>query len=325
MGGGSYDVHVGCSTRTRDPGAFDSGWDPDLGSRHGSGAVHDELDPKGVTRECCQETPIVVALDVTGSHFEEANLIFNRLPEFFGILQARGYVPEPAVSFAAVGDATCDSVPLQVGQFETDNRLDEVLSKIRLEGGGGGGMKETYELAAYYYATKSVLTGLPPGKKGYFFFLGDEAFYPVVARRYIRDILGDTQAEDVPAEEAFRLLHEKYHVYFIFPADKVDGGYGRCLDPWKKVLEPEHVLLNSDPNAIIDVIMGVLAIEEGDADLDDVAVDLGDLGRNTLEAGDTLKALKGLEGKKALVKVNPRGNLPKKGSGKPRGGRTQRL
>lgn len=324
MGGGSYDYKASLSSRKADPSAFDKGWDPTLGSRHGGGRVDPTLDPKGAFRECNQETPIVVALDVTGSHYEEAKVIYNRLPDFFRLILSRGYVREPGISFAAVGDATCDSAPLQVGQFETDHRLDEVLSKVRLEGGGGGQMSESYELAAFFYATRSRLLGLPPGKKGYFFFLGDESFYPQVSQKHIRDVLGGKE-ESVSAEEAFRLLQELYHVYYIFPADKVSGHYGRCAEQWRALLPPEHVLFNADPNTILDVIMGVLAIEEGSADLDDIAVDLGSVGRTSLEKSSALKALKGYARDKALVTVDPSGGLPKATSVRSRGGRSRRL
>jgi len=59
---------------------------------------------------------------------------------------------------------------LQVGQFEADMRLDDVLSKIWLEEGGGGTGQESYELAAYFYAKKSILDCLKRGDKGIFFF-----------------------------------------------------------------------------------------------------------------------------------------------------------
>ncbi len=324
MGGGSYDYDTSYSSRTTDPDAFDSGWDSSLGSRHGSGAVDPALDPNGAVRECCQATPIVVALDVTGSHYREAQIIYNRLPDFFKLLLGKGYVREPGVSFAAVGDATCDSAPLQVGQFETDDRLDEVLSKIRLEGGGGGGLKESYELAAWFYATRSRLTGLPSGKKGYFFFLGDEGFYPQVSQRFIREVLGgDEQA--VSAEEAFRLLQELYHVFCVFPSRRLGTVYESCAERWKSILPEQHVLFNDDPNTILDVIMGILAMEEGEADLEDIEVDLGSVGRDALEKESALAALEPYARDRALVKVSSSGNLPKKSSGRSRRTRSQRL
>jgi hypothetical protein len=103
-------------------------------------------------------TPIVVAMDVTRSRGDDSRVIYAKLPMFIGQIELRNYVPGPAISFAAIGDATSgDRAPLQVGQFEADNRLDDVLSKIWLEEGGGGSGQESYELAAYYYARHTKL------------------------------------------------------------------------------------------------------------------------------------------------------------------------
>ena len=59
--------------------------------------------------------------------------------------------------FAAVGDATCDRVPLQVGQFESDNRMDQNLEHMILEGGGGGQKTESYELMLYVAARHTAI------------------------------------------------------------------------------------------------------------------------------------------------------------------------
>jgi hypothetical protein len=45
---------------------------------------------------------------------------------------------DPQIMFGAIGDATCDRAPLQVGQFESDNRMDDDLGRILLEGGDAG-------------------------------------------------------------------------------------------------------------------------------------------------------------------------------------------
>ena len=136
---------------------------------------------------------------------------------FIGQIIMKNYVSGPAVSFAAIGDANSDQAPLQVGQFEADNRLDEVLSKIWIEEGGGGTGQESYELAAYFYARHSKLYCLRNGKKGYFFFLGDEGFYPKVSREQVRRVLGREERHDLDSAAIFAELAQKYHVFFIYP------------------------------------------------------------------------------------------------------------
>jgi hypothetical protein len=77
--------------------------------------------------------------------------------------------------FGAIGDATCDRAPLQVGQFESDNRMDDDLSRILLEGGGGGQKTESYELAMYFMARHTAADCYEKrGKRGYLFIIGDE-------------------------------------------------------------------------------------------------------------------------------------------------------
>ena len=186
--------------------------------------VHDELNIKGKDRECCDSdlqpraTPIVVAMDVTRSRGNDAKVVFEKLPMFMGQVYMKGYVSDPNVSFAAIGDATCgDKAPIQVGQFESDERLDTVLSNMWLEEGGGGTGQESYELMAYYYARHSQLDCNRRGQKGFLFFIGDEGFYPKVDKNQIREFIGDNLPVDVDSSIIFSELQQKYQVFFIYP------------------------------------------------------------------------------------------------------------
>src|ERR1700712_4584420 len=180
MGGGFYDQDVAVSVRTNQPDAFAYST---YTVRDTSGAtrraVHPAISPFKTRREVNKDTPIVVALDVTRSRGDDTKLMYDKLPMLMGQIALQGYVKNPGISFSAIGDAYSDSAPLQVGQFEGDNRLDEVLSRIWIEEGGGGTGQESYELAAYYYSrTNCVKLANGTTKKGYFFFVGDEGFYP---------------------------------------------------------------------------------------------------------------------------------------------------
>ena len=190
--------------------------------------VHDALNIKGATkgktRECRDSalqpnsTPIVVAMDVTRSRGDDAKVVFEKLPMLMGQLYMKGYVSDPNISFAAIGDATCgDKAPIQIGQFESDERLDAILGHLWLEEGGGGTGEESYELTAYYYANHAELDCIKHNKKGYFFFIGDEGFYPKVAKDQVKAFIGDTLAEDMDSAKAFADLQKKFHVFFIYP------------------------------------------------------------------------------------------------------------
>lgn len=225
MGGGYYDGDVGRRQRqstTREHFTF-RGHQADPKSERRE--CHPLLNIKGQKRECCTSaehpviTPIVVAMDVTRSRGDDAKVIFGKLPMMIGQINMKNYAPHPEVSFAAIGDASCgDQAPIQVGQFESDNRLDEVLKAIWLEEGGGGTGQESYELMAYYYAYHAVIDGLKNGRKGVFFFLGDEGFYPAVKADQIRTFIGDNVKKDIPSGKVFADLQKKFEVFFIFPS-----------------------------------------------------------------------------------------------------------
>lgn len=218
MGGGSYDFDVAIESRSSAQNAFSyQGYvaSADPSSRR---TVHPLLNAYGKLRECLNETPIVVALDVTRSRGEDSKLMYQKLPMFLGQIEMKGYVTGAAISFSAIGDASSgDQAPVQVGQFEADNRLDEVLSSFWIEEGGGGTGQESYELMAWYYAHQTRIRANEEGRKGYFFFVGDEGFYPTVHKDQIKTWLGVDVTEDIDSKEAFRALQDKFHVFFVYP------------------------------------------------------------------------------------------------------------
>ncbi|XLQ20525.1 MAG: hypothetical protein ACKUBY_01955 [Candidatus Moraniibacteriota bacterium] len=246
MGGGFYDGDVGDRQRSscRDNFTYSGYEGPDEDAATARRAVHDDLNIKDMIRECRdteehpQATPIIVAMDVTRSRGDDAKVIYGKLPMFIGQLIMKGYVDDPEICFAAVGDATSgDKAPIQVAQFDADNVLDEHLGKIWLEEGGGGTGQESYELMAYYLARKTELDCWKRGKKGYLFFLGDEGFYSNISKDQIKTYIGDDVPSDIPTEQIFRELQEKYHVFFVYPQktweerkDDIDAEIKKRLD-----------------------------------------------------------------------------------------------
>ncbi len=213
MGGGQYSLDIARENRSVNVDAFRAPGGPAVRSE-----VHPELNPFGKRREVNNLTPVVIALDVTRSRGDDTKLMYEKLPTLMGQIELKGYTENPGINFCGIGDATCDRAPLQVGQFEGDNRLDQVLERIWIEEGGGGTGQESYELAAYFYSrTNCVRLANGTGKKGYFFFVGDEGFYPKVDRLQVRRIIGDELPADLDSTEAFRMLKEKFHVFLLFP------------------------------------------------------------------------------------------------------------
>ncbi|KAF0249154.1 MAG: putative arginine biosynthesis protein ArgJ, partial [bacterium] len=96
---------------------------------------------------------------------------------------------------------------------------------------------------------------------------------------------------------------------------------------WANVIPPENILLIDDPQGIVDVMLGALALVEGTSDLDTYLVDMQGRGQTEIRQGQTRKALEGLAtsaSATALTKIEASG-LPSKDLGKKRGGKSKRL
>jgi len=189
--------------------------------------VSDRLDPKRVagpgspyegkvmresrdSDEHPESVAIAVLFDVTGSMGRIPEVLQQKLPKLHGLLQRKGYVEHPQILFGAIGDATSgDRVPVQVGQFESDNNMDLDLEEIFLEGNGGGGNHESYALAAYYlWKHTSIDCWEKRGKRGYVFLIGDERAYRTVPAAEIRNLIGDGAEESPSTVEVFGGLRE---------------------------------------------------------------------------------------------------------------------
>lgn len=226
MGGGHYEGDVATRTRQavsrRTASGQNFGYTPPA-NRGAERKVHDELNPKDKKRECLDNadhpltTPIVIGMDITESRGDDVKVMFGKLPRLIGQIYGRGLVPDPTISYCAIGDATCDLAPLQVGQFEAGNKLDRILSElIWLEKGGGGTGQESYQLSAYYYARKVVADAFKRGQKGYFFFTADESPYPLVSKTEVKRLIGDNLQADIPTGEIFAELQQNFNVFLIF-------------------------------------------------------------------------------------------------------------
>lgn len=252
-------------------------------------------------------TPIAVILDVTGSNIDAARVVHSKLPQLFGLLQRKGYVEDPQILIGAIGDARTDTVPLQVGQFESDNRIDAMVEAMYLEGNGGGQMSETYELGAYFLARHTYLEPFhKQGRKGYAIFIGDENPTTAILRNYrgygghtLKSLVGDDLEADVPTEQIFEELKEQYEVFFLF---QKQGAYREqdILPAWRALLG-ERALVLDDPAAVCEFIAGLLGMMEGGLELDEVQEDLRAIGADA----SAIRAAG-----RALATVNaPRGGL----------------
>ncbi|GAB3806453.1 hypothetical protein [Micromonospora zhanjiangensis] len=264
-------------------------------SDSGAGTVHRALDPRGAHRESRdgaehpESVAIAVLFDVTGSMRAVPKVLQRKLPQLLGLLQRKGYARDPQILFGAIGDATCDRVPLQIGQFESDNRMDDDLGRIVLEGGGGGQWTESYELALYFMARHTSLDcHSERGRRGYLFIIGDEMAYGRVKAREVRRVIGDDLTEDVPLRRIVAEAQRLYDVYYLLPAGTSYAGDATVLDFWRDLLGQNAVEVD-DLDAVCETIALTVGLGEGTVDLDTGLHDLAEFG--SAAAGTVSRAL----------------------------------
>jgi hypothetical protein len=258
-------------------------------SRH-TWRAHQSLDPVGLTvresrdsAEHPDSLAIAVVFDVTGSMGGVPRTLQTKLPDLFGLLLRKGYVRDPQILFGAVGDATCDRVPLQLGQFESDNRMDDDLGNILLEGGGGGQMTESYELALYAMARHTDIDcHTKRGRRGYLFLIGDEMPYGKVKAREVRAVFGETIRHDIPVQDILAELTRMYHVHYILPAGASYAGNPEVLTLWRRLLG-QNVIELDDLDAVCETIALTVGLGEEAIDLAAGLADLADVGSTAVD------------------------------------------
>ncbi|QLY34711.1 hypothetical protein [Nocardia huaxiensis] len=317
MGYGHWDDSAYDAARTfrAARGLDDFGYTADMRSTpYDKWTAHPSLDPKGVTARECRDSddhgeslPIAVLFDVTGSMGMVPRIMQEKLGKLHGLLQRKGYADDPQILFGAIGDADSDRVPLQVGQFESDNRMDEQLRLILLEGGGGGQKSESYELAAYFMARHIVTDAWDKrGRKGYLFLVGDELNKPRLAARHVRNIIGDDVSQDISVDSIYRELSDRWHVHYILPNQSSYYNDPEIATHWQGLLG-ERFLRLDDPAAVCELIALTIGINEDRVDLGAGLADLRDIGSGS-EADAVGKALAPLGG--AAARTRSVGALP---------------
>ncbi len=309
MGHGHWDDNAYAAAKTfrAAKGEDDFGYTADLRGRPAhEWKVAPALDPAGAIRECrdsadhADSTPIAVLFDVTGSMRRVPRIMQGKLGKLHGLLKRRGYLADPQVLFGAIGDADSDRVPLQIGQFESDNRMDEQLRTIFLEGGGGGQKSESYELAAYFMARHVVTDAWQKrGRKGYLFLIGDELNKPALEARHIRRVIGDDVRQDIDPASVYRELARRWNVYYVLPNQSSYYHDPEIGEHWNGLLGQNFLKLD-DPGAVCELIAATIGLEERVVDFDGALADLAEIGSGA-ESAAVGKALVKL-GSRALVK-----------------------
>jgi hypothetical protein len=248
-------------------------------------AVHQKMNPKGVKVRESRDSDahpeshaVGVLFDVTGSMQEVPRILQENLPRLMGLLIRKGYLEHPQILIGAIGDATCDTAPLQVGQFESGIEIEEDLGKLFLEGGGGGHISESYELAMYFMARHTAVDCYEKrGKRGYLFVIGDETPYPRVKRKEVAHYIGDKLQGDILVTKLIAELERTYDIYYILPKMTQHWNNEVVHRRWVELLG-QNVLRLEDPAGICELIASTIGLAEGKVDLEDLRNDLKEEG-----------------------------------------------
>ena len=239
------------------------------------------LNPKNVTRECCDSEehpntiPVILALDVTDSMGAAAKACAAKLNEIMTSLYEK--VNDIQFMTMAIGDFSYDRAPLQVSQYESDIRILEQMDQIYFEGGGGGNSFESYTAAWYFALRHTKLDCHNRGKKGIIITLGDEPLNPYLPRGAVENVIGDKLQGDVDTNDLYREVTEKFDVYHI-SVDDSDSSYRyNRIDAdytWKKVIGDNYKVstLQNLAKTISNIIVNSAAeyefVEVGSAHID---------------------------------------------------------
>lgn len=316
MGGGRWDSDAYASARSvrASTGASDFKHTDDVLSGKAPRKAHITLDPtkfKNGMRESRdsdehpETLPIAIFFDKTGSMGDIPRTLAKKLEKLMETVIKKAGVPHPQVLVGAIGDATCDPIPFQAGQFESDNRVDEQLRSLVLDGGGGGQIFESYGLVHYFAAKHTSCDAFEKrGKKGYLFTMGDEASWPV-RRSEIQAIFDFDPGQDFTMEQVVAMAQEKWEVYHL---RNLDGSYAtssEVRDFWAKLLGER--VINVDNSALVcEVIAGIIHALESAKGLDAVVSDLGLSGADAASVRGALVHV----GARAVSKAVASGGVP---------------
>jgi hypothetical protein len=257
---------------------IDNKADHDLFSRRG---MHPDMDPRNITlRESCDSdvnpnaTPIIIALDVTGSMGHIAvEMAREGIKTTIEEILNRKPVSDPHIMVMGVGDPEMyDTAPLQVSQFEADTKIIEQLSNIYLEGGGGGNGHEGYNMPWYFAATKTKIDSFDKrGKKGLLFTIGDEDPALTLHRTSVKEFIGDDIQYDLPSERLLELVQQKYDVFHVVVEEGSHARYNpnAVVAKWNDLLGEGRVIRLSDHTKLPEVLVSAIQVNAGE-NVDDV-------------------------------------------------------
>lgn len=250
-------------------------------------------------------TAISLFLDVTGSMGMLAEkMMRGDLNTTASELQNRAPVSDPQIMIGAVGDAECDTSPLQLTQWESSTVLAKQTTELFLEGGGGANVGESYLLPHVFLSRKSEMDcWTKRGRKGFLVTIGDEPVLERVTRAQATKFLGVQLEHDLSAEECILQASERFELLHIVVAQGngcAGGRRDRVVSQWNRLL-PQRTIVLEDHTKLAETIVSAIQVIEG-AGKDSVAASWDD--RTTaLVVANAVSSLAGRSAPKGIRRI----------------------
>jgi hypothetical protein len=240
-----------------------------------SSGMSPDLDPKTIkfreSRDSSanpNSTPIILAVDETGSMGVLAEkIIKSGLGTIMKAIYDRKPVSDPHIMCMAIGDAYCDSAPLQVTQFEASvGPMTTQVEKMYLEGNGGGNDGESYALAWLFTAAKTKCDAIKRGRKGFLFTIGDEACHRVITSDQSVKFAGIPAESDIDAKVLHDYLAKDWNIFHLI----VETGATQqqnAVSRWRELLG-ERAIVIKDIDSLAEGIVSVIQVVSGSNPVD---------------------------------------------------------
>lgn len=242
-------------------------------------SIHSTLDPKNISmRESCDfegkapSCPIITAFDITGSMGITllSDLVMNGLDKFVTELYGENSpLPNPHIMFMGIGDIEFDEAPLQVTQFECDQKMVEQLRNIWIEGRGGSNNYESYAVAWHFAAYHTKIDCFDKRQeKGFLFTMGDEMPTAAIRKKdlkYYFPKMHDNNPQSagvIDVQKCFEDASEKYHVYHFIIKEgqycaRSQSRFERVCEAWKNIMG-ENAIVVEDYTKLTEIMVNII-------------------------------------------------------------------
>jgi hypothetical protein len=235
--------------------------------------IDDEFDPLKIKfRESVKSkanpkpTPIIVAIDQTGSMGILAEAIRKGLGTLFEQIIDRDPVSDPHVMAMTIGDMdNHERAPLQVTQFEADPvTIGKQIERLYLEGNGGGNAHETYLGPLYFAAMRIKADAFAEGRKGFIFTVGDEPHDTVLTRENINKYIGDNVESDLSDKQILAMVERNWNVFHIMVEEGsyMSGDRAGVMRSWQNFIG-QHAMPLADHTKLAEVVISTIEVVAG--------------------------------------------------------------